>query len=298
MLKNIENNRFKVTVDLHGGALSGVYDKIRCEQLLWQGASDSWSSRDVVIFPFVARLKDKTYTHKGRPYSMENHGLARYNDFKTEQESADSLTLRFDSNEETLKRYPFEFSFFVTYRLIGNSLKVKFRAENKSKDTMHFAVGAHPAYNIDFTRGETEDDISGNRIVFKSEQEAVRYILDERGEFITGETKPFKLKEVPLSKQLFQEHNTLIYGGISGEINLYRRCGDSITFDIGAPPYFALWSHKTRGGYICIEPWYGLPDFADCGSELENKRGINALESGKAFEYEYTTTYNSMEDSI
>lgn len=41
----------------------------------------SWSGQDVVIFPFVARLIDQTYTHKENTYTLLNHGVARYNTF-------------------------------------------------------------------------------------------------------------------------------------------------------------------------------------------------------------------------
>lgn len=291
-MESIENEFLAVEIDLHGGALHSVTDKRSGRQLLWQGAENSWKSRDVVIFPFVARLKDKSYTCDGKPYSMDNHGLARYNTFAVCFKRKDALSIRLDSDAQTLLRYPFAFSFFVTYELKDNALRVAFKADNLSEKTMYFGLGAHPAYQVGFDALSDFDDISGNYIAFEEPQNLVRYVLNESGDYIRGVTPSMRLQRLPLSKRLFQTYNTLIFGGAHGRLSLHKRDGTSITFDVGDVPYLAFWSHKTRGNYVCVEPWCGLPDFENCDSELKNKEGINALESGKSFEYAYTTIYN------
>lgn len=287
----IENGNLAVEINLNGGTLHSVIYKKTGEQLLWQGDENSWKSRDIVIFPFVARLKDKHYTVDGKSYCMENHGLARYSSFSVCEKTADSLTITLSSDGESLKRYPFEFSFYVTYSLCENSMRVAFKTVNKSNTTMYFALGAHPAYNIPCDKNIDFDDISGSAIEFDRPFSLVRYKLNDSGEYING-TAAVNVKRIELSKRLFQKYSTLIFGGASGRVTLSKRGGGDILFDIGDVPYLALWSHKTRGGYVCIEPWCGLPDFENCDSELKNKQGINALPSGETFEYAYTTIYN------
>ena len=63
MVQYIENQYLKVGVHLHGGSLASIYDKEKCEELLYQPKPDSWQGQDIAIFPFIARLKDKVYTH-------------------------------------------------------------------------------------------------------------------------------------------------------------------------------------------------------------------------------------------
>ena len=55
-MQNITNGILDVTVNENGSLLDSV--KYRGEEYLWQGSEKSWKSKDIVIFPFVARLKD------------------------------------------------------------------------------------------------------------------------------------------------------------------------------------------------------------------------------------------------
>lgn len=289
-MERIENNLLRVEADLHGGALFRITDKRSGAELLWQGSPDSWQGRDVVIFPFVARLKDKTYTADGAEYSMNNHGLVRYFDLTVAKKTETYLELGFESSAQTLKQYPFEFMFSVAYRLENDSLYIKYKVQNTGNKTMYFSLGGHAAYNIGCTVGDV-DDISGNKLVFAERQTLVRYVLDGEGKFITEESQPLEIEELPLSKELFQKHKTLIYGAVKGGVTLLKRDGSKVVYDLGGAPYTAVWSHERKGGYVCVEPWWGLPDYADCNKELRFKRGINALEAGKTFECGYTATY-------
>ena len=54
----IKSNSLKVEVNELGSTLESFYDLENKQELLWQGSEDSWSGKDVTIFPFVGRLKD------------------------------------------------------------------------------------------------------------------------------------------------------------------------------------------------------------------------------------------------
>ena len=290
-LEKIENSFFKVEIDLHGGTLGSVYDKQAGKELLWQGAADSWKNKDVVIFPFIARLENKTFAWEGREYTLDNHGLARYDDFEVFRRSPNSLVLLYESDAKTLARYPFEFALYVTYTLKLRSLSVAMRVENRGKTPMYFGAGFHPAYAVDCTRGTDSDDISGNTLVFDGKQKLTRYVLDENGAFIVG-TEKCEMGELALSKRIFREAKTLIYGGVKGDITLYEKSGGGITYDMCGAPYIAVWSHESRGGYVCVEPWWGLPDFAGADKDISRKTGINKLEAQEVFECGYKVKYN------
>ncbi len=289
-MEKIENGFFKVKINLHGGTLESVFDKSAGKELLWQGAIDSWKSKDVVIFPFVARLKDKTFEWRGKEFNLATHGLARYDDFEVSSRSPQSLTILYRSDNDTRVRYPFDFDLYVTYALDGKSLNISMRVENTGDSDMFFGAGFHPAYKIDCVRGDECDDISGNTLIFDGKQELTRYVLNESGAFIVGK-EHCEISELALSKQLFKDAKTLIYGGVNGNITLHMNSG-SIIYDVCGAPYIAVWSHESRGGYVCVEPWWGLPDFADADKDISRKTGINKLEAGKVFECGYKVKYN------
>ena len=61
----LENDHFRIAVSENGGSLTSIYDKKNEAELLYQPDERSWHGQDVVIFPFIARLKNGTYKHSG-----------------------------------------------------------------------------------------------------------------------------------------------------------------------------------------------------------------------------------------
>ncbi|MDE5549684.1 MAG: aldose 1-epimerase family protein, partial [Clostridia bacterium] len=61
----IKSDTLCVEINEVGSTLESFFDVINQKELLWQGSEDSWTGKDVTIFPFVARLKDAYYTVDG-----------------------------------------------------------------------------------------------------------------------------------------------------------------------------------------------------------------------------------------
>lgn len=58
-------------------------------------------------------------------------------------------------------------------------------------------------------------------------------------------------------------------------------------------PYLLLWSAATEKlEFICIEPWYSLPDFESAESEWETKQNLLRLEAGKTFTASLPLTFH------
>jgi len=55
-------------------------------------------------------------------------------------------------------------------------------------------------------------------------------------------------------------------------------------------PYLGIWSSKgnSPSPFICIEPWYGIADFANHNKDYKQKKGIIKLAPDKAFKSSYT----------
>lgn len=276
--------------DLHGGNLTSI--QVNGEEMLYQPDPRAWKGQDVVIFPFVARLKDKTYTVNGKEYSMLNHGLARYHDFKLIENNGFLSVLEFDSDSETRKQYPFDFSLIVNYFSHENSLDVTYKATNKGNLDMPFGIGAHPALKIPSTDKENETDISGNKIVFEKELDLDYYAMDEKYEFIDKKVHFGKAKEIQLSKKMFQKTNTLILDAQNiNSVTLEKSNGQKVIYRFKTIRYLALWSHPQYGDYICIEPWMSLPDYIDGDKELCKKKSLLSLKPGEEFEFSYSLEF-------
>lgn len=283
----IENNDIKLGFTLDGGNMISIFSKKYNKEMQYQVMKKSWQSQDVVIFPFVARLKDKTYTVNGEKYELESHGLCRYNSFKIFDKKDDEVTLLFKSNKETLKRYPFEFEFYVNYKIVNNSINICYKVKNINDFDMYFGIGGHPALKVPFIQKENEDDTSGNFIEFDKEIRTFRYIANDKSfqkdkiEFITP-------KKYEVSKENIRKYGTLILDAKNiKHLVLKRSDGININYDFNTK-FVAFWSHPYFGDYICVEPWDSLNDFENGSLELKEKPTINTLSPNSTYLFKYS----------
>lgn len=285
----IENKFLKLNVTTCGGSMTSIFDKRRNEELLYQKNPDSWQGQDVVIFPFIARLKDGFYTHHRKRYDFKNHGLIRYMVGEVENEEENKITITFTSDNETLKRYPFEFDLKVIYELIDNTIKISYDILNKSDDDMPFEVGAHPAFKLPGKKTSKEFDMSGNYLMFNKETQLHLMELDESASFVEGEIEFFDTDRIDLNKKLFNDINTIILKGedFDNSITLFKKDGSKLTVSSSEATFFALWSDKTWGDYVCIEPWTGLPDYDNPIREMSKKPFIKTIKKGEHYVFTY-----------
>ena len=283
-----ENEYLSIEINEEGGCLKSIFDKKRNQELLYQPHPDSWKGQDVFIFPFIARLKDQTYTIDGKEYSMKNHGLLRYMKATLSLEKNKDIKATFESNEETLKQYPFLFRAYGLYHLEKNTLEVSYHIFNLSDRDMPFEVGAHPAFRLPGVRKEEEFDISGNVIRFRKRMHLRRIAQEETASFNLGEVKYRHTDSIPLSRKLFQEIPTLILKAEDiDQVTLEKKDGTKLVIHKGNIPYLAIWSDKAYGDYVAIEPWDGLPDYVDAKKEMSEKKAISILKPKKEYTFRY-----------
>ncbi|UKI47415.1 MAG: hypothetical protein L6V82_05705 [Clostridiales bacterium] len=222
-MQNITNGILDVTVNENGSLLDSV--KYRGEEYLWQGSEKSWKSKDIVIFPFVARLKDGWYTVDGKRYEMKNHGLARYNVFTAESNTGDTLVMDFKSSEETKKQYPFDFDFKVKYALVGNSMKITYTVVNTGDVDMPFGLGTHFGWAL--VGDETDDtcDVSGNFAIIDTDKPIEEYEFDDDLHLVKGEKKSEFTNKIPLVKSTFIHDAVVTKKTTRKKVTLLRRDG-------------------------------------------------------------------------
>ena len=287
----IENEFLRVEANLLGGSLTSIFDKKKKEEVLYQIEKDSWQGQDVCIFPFVARLEDKTYTYNGKEYSLRNHGLCRYYEFEVVEQKESSLILLLKSNEETLKEYPFAFEFYVTYRLEDKKLIVMYTIVNKSKKVMPFGVGAHPAFKVNAEIKDGVFSTNGNFVQFEKPLQLTRICFDSKGEMVVGKEDFGVKKEIEIDKKLFDEYKTLCVSGDGiSDVTLFRKDGYKIKFHYDNINYFVLWSFPQNGAYVAIEPWMSLPDYANADKDIMKKETLIHLPQDETYLFSYSLT--------
>lgn len=285
----LENDFLKIEVTTKGGSFTSIFDKTKNEELLYQINKDSWQGQDIFIFPFIARLKDGYYLNLNKKYELKNHGLIRYMEGVIESLSKDKLTITFESNEETLARYPFKFKASITYQIIQKTIEISYKILNLNENEMPFMLGAHPAFRLPGKLLDNEFNIDGNYLIFNNKENISRIRQDDSFSFCIDEEPDFiKGSRLDLSKKLFSKIDTIILKADDfNQVLLNKTNGSKLNIKIGNAPYVALWSDGLKGDLICIEPWFGLPDYLEPEREIIKKKAINILESYKSFNYKY-----------
>ena len=277
----IGNSRYCLEVIEKGGEIQSFYDKEKKVEFMWQGDADFWSGKNPTLFPLVGNTYHKDYEWKGERYAMKNHGLIRYIECECVDHGEDYITMEFRSNEETLKQYPFAFTYRITYKLTGNRLDIVYHITNDGEEVMPFSFGLHPGFNCPLCEGERFEDY---KLVFPVEEKVKRIVINE--EKVREEDCEFK--ELLLNYDWLVDAATIVYRDIrSDHVDLV---GPQHRIRVSAfgYPFLAFWTAKKGAPYICIEPWYGHADFEDVQVAFDQREGMMSLQPHKTFVTSYT----------
>ena len=284
----LKNDVLTVQVSEHGAELHSI--RKGATEYLWQADPKFWARHSPVLFPIVGSVWDKLYRVDGKVYELGQHGFARDMDFVKVEGTDTEVLYRLESDEETLKKYPWPFRLEIGYKLNGSSIDVIWRVYNPGAEDLYFQIGAHPAFYYPDYNPETEE--RGYFSFDKSEGlECIR--IKEKG-CVDAETKyPLEIPEdglLPLRKDTFDVIDTIMLQDSQvGRVTLHRNDGTpwlSLKF---TAPVVGLWSPPTKNApFICIEPWYGRCDRAGYTGDYREKDWVNRLEPGKEFEGIYT----------
>jgi galactose mutarotase-like enzyme len=287
-MHTLKNDVLTVEVSEHGAELHSI--RKGATEYLWQADPKFWARHSPVLFPIVGSVWDKLYRVDGKVYELGQHGFARDMDFVKVEGNDTEVFYRLESNDETLKKYPWPFRLEIGYKLKGNAIEVIWRFYNPGTEEMYFQIGAHPAfYYPDY---DPETDERGYFSFDRSEGlECIRIM--EKG-CVDAVTKyPLEIPQdglLPLRKDTFDVIDTIMLQDSQiGRVTLHRNDGTpwlSLKF---TAPVVGLWSPPTKNApFICIEPWYGRCDRAGYTGDYRQKDWVNRLEPGKEFEGIYT----------
>ena len=282
MIYTLENSKVKVDFSDIGGEMQSLYNKVNGREYLWQGDPQYWAGRAYNLFPICGRLTEGKYTYKGNEYEMNLHGFVRHSLMQVNKLSDTEIEFTLASNDELKKQYPFDFVYRVTYILEDTKIKTVYNVENKGENTMYFAVGGHPGFNVPINDGERFED-------YYLEFDCVKPMewMQMTPLFYTGKNVPYPMtdgKVIELDHSLFSE-DARFFTNMCKNVTMKSRKSDVfVRLEYPKMRNLGIW-HKpqTEAPYICIEPWSSVPSFDGKVDDLETKNQMESLAQGEIY---------------
>ncbi len=284
-LFQISNDKITIQVDSMGAELKSLKDVASGREYMWHADPQYWKRTSPVLFPLVGGLKDGVYRLGGQEYPMGQHGFARDMEFKLKSQAAHEIWFTLESDEETLKKYPYPFLLELGYELQEKSVVVKWKVKNPGGDCMHFSIGGHPGFLCPIEPGRKQTEY---QIAFDKKDEVVSTCI-ENG-LVCDRTQTYKLQDgaMPVTEHLFDGDALVIENHQAQQVALVGPDGKPyLTVDFDAP-LFGVWSPPgKKAPFICIEPWYGRCDAQDFQGIWQEREWGQHLAPGKSFEASY-----------
>ena len=254
---------------------------------MWNANPEGWKRVAPVLFPLIGKYKDNQSIYNGKVYEMGQHGFARDMEFTLVKHNDDMLVMRLESDENTKKKYPFDFALELEYHLIDNEIKEVYRVINKDNVMMHFSIGGHPA----FVTPENDASMAGCKIRFDADRIIYHLIGDYQLMARDEYELPLINHEYTIQEDSFEKDAFIIEGGQAGTVSLVKNEKPFVTVKFDTP-VFGLWSCKSKNvPFVCIEPWYGRTDAIDFTGELKDREYSNHLDAGEVFEKSFSILF-------
>lgn len=289
-MEQLKNDFLTIGVSSMGAELQSIKDN-GGKEYIWQADPDFWPRHSPILFPIVCGLWEDKYRLCGHEYAMERHGFARDTEFRLVTKTSDRVTFALTDTAETRRMYPYRFNLAVTYRIDGNRIHVIWHVENTDVREIHFQIGGHPAFNLPGIKdgepmhGTLRFDNKGN----------IERVFGNVGGCILPERFPVKAVDGlwEFTEESFKDDAVIIDKSQLKQIALLGKDKQPVvTIDMKTPAV-GIWSpYGKNAPFVCIEPWYGIHDYANYTGEFRDKYLMNHLQPGASFMSEYTITLN------
>lgn len=287
----IENEFLKVEIESFGAELKSMIKKENHQEYMWEADPVHWGKTSPNLFPFIGKLVDCTYRYNGESYVMDKHGFVKDMEFEVAQKQADKVVFAVESNEETLKKYPFTFRFEVEYSLEGAALTQQCRVINKSEETMYFCLGGHPGFACplikDGVRSGKRTDCFLKLYGVDGKEELEIREVDLSAGMLSGKALSLKVKDgvFPIVDGIF-DGDALIFAsqGVTAVALLDAEGKEYVRMDAPTCPVWGIWSMPSSDApYVCFEPWWGVCDTVGYTGTLQERPYMNQAAAGETW---------------
>ena len=291
----IKNDKICAEIDLHGAELTSLKRQDSDEELIWTADKEYWGRHAPMLFPIVGKVWNGQYRVGDKIYNLSQHGFARDLNFTVLCQETDSVVLALESNEDTLKVYPYKFRIEANYKLEDSTLVVEWRIKNPGSEPMYFQIGAHPGFNYrDFDKN---DFIHGYFRLAQGEEPVNRLIIGQltHDGYRSENAGMIELDSdamLPITPGLFATDALVLEEHQIDQVILYDKdCIPYIALETQDAPVWGLWSPPGKNApFVCIEPWMGRCDVEGYEGDISGRDYINKLEAGKSTAFTYRIT--------
>lgn len=283
----LKNSDITLTIESKGAEMKSLKSNSTGMEYLWQADPAFWGRTSPILFPVVGNYKNQTTFYEGKTITLSQHGFARDTEFDLLSQTEDTIWFSTNSTEETYEKYPFHFRLSIGYKIENSTVTVLWKVENPDEKTLHFSIGAHPAFNCPLQTGEKQSDYS---LFFDTVKPLESSVIGADG-FVSEETEFFHTKEgrLAITPNLFDNDTMVIEHDQTHQVSLLTPEGKEYVKVSFTAPLVGIWTPiKKNAPFICIEPWYGRSDRSKFNQQLTEREYGQTLESGQLFEASYT----------
>lgn len=267
----------------HGAELKSLVMDGR--EFMWSGDPAYWPNTAPVMFPMIGTLKDNKTLILGKEYSLPKHGFARDLELKQEETTDNSVMFSLEQSDYTKQFYPFDFRFTIRYTLSDNKLTVTHVVRNNDKDDMPYCIGGHPAFAFG-------GDLTDYRLEFPMKETLSAPIYNLDVHLFEDDNRVPMLNDssvLPLNHEMFYKDVVYLDKVKSRSVKFLGKDGKGLQVDYPDFTSLAVWQAK-NAPFLCVEPFCGSADFADCTGVFAEKRGIEILKPGEEKTYTFSFT--------
>ena len=284
----LKNEFLSVRINFKGAELSSIYNKKEKIEHIWQADPTVWARHAPILFPIVGKVKGGKYKVDGVEYSLGQHGFARDRIFELEEITKTKAVFKLESDDDSLKIYPFKFNLFVKYTLVGAKLDICYEVVNTDTKEILFGIGAHPGFTVPFN---SDSEFEDYYLEFEKNETVDRLLLSNNG-LLSGEVLEKFLdntNRIPLKYSTFSKDALVFENLKSSYVSIKSNKTDvSLKMGIADFPLLGIWTMPgKKAPYICIEPWYGVADSESSTGNFADKKAINKLAVNDNFEMNF-----------
>ena len=286
----IENEYLKLTVTTWGAQVKSLVRKCDGVEHIWQADASVWGYHAPILFPHTGKVPGGVFEAKGKTYTSGQHGFARLSEHEFVCQTEDSIVLELRSNEETLKKFPYEFALFSTFTLEGDTLHHTLTVENWDEEKLPFGIGYYPAFAVPFDDKHVATDYE----LRFSEMESPICLnclptgLMQKDHYYL----PANIDALPIDEQLFANDSHCMVNLKSATLGIYEKgTGRGVVCDIEEFPYVLIWSKPGMPKFVCIEPWQSLPSPEGGSKNWNEKPAAAILNPGESWSTTLSTSF-------
>lgn len=287
-MEQIKNNHLTLTFSTLGAELQSIMDADG-KEYLWQADPAFWNRHSPLLFPIVCGLWEDTYRLQGKEYRLGRHGFARDTEFKVIAKGDSQVIFALHDSPETMNDYPFHFNLSVSYKLRDNKVHVVWHVENTDDKPIFFQIGGHPAFNVP---GLLPGEPLKGRLKFDN-AEPIRLFGNIGGCIDKGRREQVETEDGvwAFTQESFKDDAVIFDHSQIKHVELLNPNGEAeVTLDFKTPAV-GIWSpYGKEAPFVCIEPWYGIHDWAEYDGDFRDKHLMNILLPGASFMSEYVIT--------